>query len=275
MKKDIFTYKSDDIDGFDSSPFLYQFIEGRKLTNIPHRHDFYEIVAVLKGEVTQFIDEHCYNMGECDFVILSPENTHYFLSQSKKIKVFSFSVRKENFLSCLAVTGTEISYAKAYHDIRDDLSESIEKLLHSKNENKTIYLNFLLLNFFEKVFISDTEPKNDNIPDFLLQPIEMIKKNKSFSNGVKNFTSLSGYSHAQLCRLTKKYFGKTPKQILDDIRLEMIKDYLQNTDYTLEILAETFEYSSMSQFHKAVNCFYHTTPGELRRKYRQRTGDNK
>lgn len=90
-------YKSEDFEELNRDKYLLQLIENRNLTKIKHRHDFYEIVLVIRGSITHVMNDNPIKMTNNSFSILSPNDTHFFAAQSKDMKVLSLSITADKF----------------------------------------------------------------------------------------------------------------------------------------------------------------------------------
>ena len=90
-------YEFDTIICEEQKNYIFQFVKGRKLTDIYHAHDFYEWIWFLKGSGTQRINEAEYTERANTVVMLCPGDRHCFVTQSEDIEVVSLSVRKKEF----------------------------------------------------------------------------------------------------------------------------------------------------------------------------------
>lgn len=260
-------YQVTQFPSFQETQYLHQFLQNKKLTAISHRHDFYELVYILEGKVNHCVDEQSIFMQKNDFIILSPQNTHHFLWQSNTMHTFSLSIAPPRFQSFINAYAFEPKYAQIYRSKNMILNKAIESLLFTAIDNRKTVLNILLGKFFAEICAIDEITFDDFVPNFLSKALYNMRKRENLTRGVPAFVQLTGYSHAQLCRLTKKYYGKTPQLLIHEIRMGTIKDYLENTDYSLEVIAEEAGYASMSQFHNAIKAYFHCTPKQLRQKY--------
>jgi AraC-like DNA-binding protein len=68
-----------------------------------------------------------------------------------------------------------------------------------------------------------------------------------------------------LCRVFKKYTGKSPKNFHDRFRIESICEKLVSQDKPLKEIAMESSFEDMSNFSKFFKKFCHATPGEFRK----------
>ena len=75
-----------------------------------------------------------------------------------------------------------------------------------------------------------------------------------------------GLSRSQLFRVFQQECGRSPKETLDEMRLEQAKAYLQSTRFTVESIALSVGMNSAQQLCAAFRKRYGCTPGEMREK---------
>ena len=75
-----------------------------------------------------------------------------------------------------------------------------------------------------------------------------------------------GLSRSQLFRVFRQECGRSPKETLDEMRLEQAKAYLQSTRFTVESIALSVGMNSAQQLCAAFRKRYGCTPGEMREK---------
>ncbi|MDR8278983.1 helix-turn-helix domain-containing protein, partial [Acinetobacter baumannii] len=76
---------------------------------------------------------------------------------------------------------------------------------------------------------------------------------------------LSGKTHEYLTRATQRYYGKTPMQIINDIRINFAKKQLEITNYSVTDIAYESGYSSPSLFIKTFKKLTSFTPSSYRK----------
>lgn len=78
-----------------------------------------------------------------------------------------------------------------------------------------------------------------------------------------------GLSRSQLFRVFQQESGRSPKETLDEMRLEQARSYLQTTQLTVESIALSVGMHSAQQLCAAFRKRYGCTPGEMRAKEMQ------
>lgn len=74
-------------------------------------------------------------------------------------------------------------------------------------------------------------------------------------------------SLAQVFRYTKKYYGFSPANYVNSIRLQQAEEYLRNTDRSVTDIAFSVGFSDGAYFSKLFKKFYADSPTEYRKKH--------
>ena len=265
MKETTPIYQSKDYPNFHDAGYFYQLIQNRLLTNVAHRHDFFEIALLLQGNAVQNIDGASAPMQALQFTFLAPQNAHYFEKQSESIYVFSLSVLSEKFTKFLSAFEFSPIYGKVYDCKDKTLIEEILQLPANVGKRQKFAIHSILTKLFFET-LSEPLLKNDAVPLHLQLAIEKIRQPNFICGGVDQFAELAGYSRMHLGRLLKKHYGKTPIAFLQDVRMSLAAEYLQKTSFTLDAIASRIGFSSLSQFHAAFKRQYGCTPHAYRKK---------
>ena len=262
-------YKFENIYNKTQSKYIFQYVKNRKLTNVYHSHDFYEIIYFLKGNATQIINAKEISFEPNLIVLLRPKDKHRFISQSAGTVVVSLSIQKEEF-GLLAETFnssllTEIDdatdtiiYSKSY--LLPYTSVDFEKLSFNEKEEE---FKFLLLCFLKSYI--DRKDEKEYIPKVLSDAISEMKKTDNLRIGIDAFTELSSYSHSHLSRLIKKHFNMTLKQYINELRLQKAYHCIIFTQKSAEEISEELGFASYSHFNKIFKARFSITPASLRK----------
>ncbi len=261
----VIRYTIEQFHNFKETDYYFQLTNGRKLSSVFHSHAFYEIVVMISGSVVQVLDgkDQLLQAGEC--VILSPANSHTFHSQEENTNIFCVSVSQKKYEEMERALGIRPACGQPFKIDADAYLHHANRLFFISQEEQIIRLNYLLSDLFKTNTPLKKASTLEDYPSFLREALQKIRTPEHLERGVPALLALTGYSRAQLCRLTKAVCGKTPFELITQIRMEIIKEYLEKSDLSLEKIAEVTGYNSLSQFHSAVKNFYGKTPGQLRK----------
>lgn len=256
--------------------YICQFIRQRKLTDIYHSHDFYEIIIILNGSCTQIINGIEHHFDEDSLIILRPGDFHCFAHQSKDISAVSLSVGKEEFKSFLYVYKKELSdkidsgdnpIIMPYINSASDLTLKCGNIFSNCNEYECKFLLSLII----KRYIDYTHKTENIIPHNLTYAVNEMKKPENLKVGISAFIALANYSRTQLSRLMKKYFDTTIHEYIFNLRMEYAYNALILTDDSIEEISENAGYASISHFNKIFKEKFKITPAALRKNHGLRT----
>ncbi len=246
--------------------FIFQFIKGRKLTNIYHSHDFYEFICFLRGSGTQIVNDEEILTEEKTVMLLCPGDKHCFVDQSRNIEILSLSVRRETFELLSDVYG--ISFMQ--NPIRFAFPR-ISGLYDICGENRPITENDCTL-ILSTLLHAYTGMKNrqsrTDIPEELFNAVVEMKKRENLKTGIPAFVALSNYSHSHLSRLVKKHFGMGLKAYINEQRLLCAYDDILWTNESAEVISENLGFSSYSHFYKIFKEKFSESPSSLRKGFK-------
>lgn len=100
----------------------------------------------------------------------------------------------------------------------------------------------------------------------LLPAMRRLEKNDGCS--VEELSAACGLSSGGFRRLFHEYLGKTPTAYRTELRLCRAEDMLENSDATLEYIAETLGYESVAYFCRVFKKKRYMTPTEYRMRQR-------
>lgn len=106
----------------------------------------------------------------------------------------------------------------------------------------------------------------DLIPAEVVKTIVVMQKDENLQEGVPAMERLFNLGRAQLCRLIRRYYGRTPQEEVVHLRLFRAYELLLTTELSPEIIAERIGYQSLSHFYRIFKEQYGVTPNEIRKK---------
>ncbi|MEM9756171.1 MAG: helix-turn-helix transcriptional regulator, partial [Pseudomonadota bacterium] len=118
-----------------------------------------------------------------------------------------------------------------------------------------------------------TQVVEDRAPPWLISACRMARDPSVLRDGVERFVALAGRSHAHVCRQTQRYFGLSPTQFINRVRIQHAAMLLGKTDRKVQDIAETCGFENMSYFHRQFRQQYGTTPRAFRGNHRRADGD--
>lgn len=234
-----------------------------------HQHDYYEFTIVLTGRYYQEINGKKILLERGDFVFIPIGSHHQSFYDFGATRILNVGISKaffdKHYLSLLP------SYfiASQVYELKNEFLSYIESVIGSLNFRHTEFNEFIEIVTFNVVNRLRHHRENrtqDDIPLWLRDTVnEMHDKQKFGENALVNMVMLSGKSQEYLTRATRRYFDKTPMQIIHDIRINFAKKQLEITNYSITDIAFDAGYSSPSLFIKTFKKITSLTPNSYRK----------
>lgn len=250
-----------------------------------HNHSSYEIHLVIKGSGTITIEDKVYFLSPNSLCIIAPgiyhvvkphnygeikfANFKFSYSEVKKYPDFVHESQKKEFVEIKNII-SEIN-----HNFIDNACQimSLVDQVYSEMSLKPMGYYSKIQSIFSQILIeilrlvspenkekyiipkrSDDDRRNALIETFFDQ-------NYSFSGiTVKHLAELLNLSIRQTGRILKTSYGTTFKSKLTEIRIEVAKDLLRNTNLSIQQISEKTGYSSPTYFHKVFKDKTKMTP---------------
>ena len=263
MKMTSVLYEFDTIVHGEQKNSIFQFIKGRKLSNIYHSHDFYEFVCFLNGSGTQIVNDEKITSEAKTVMLLSPGDKHCFVEQSEDVEIISLSVKSDHFERLSSVYGASFEcfpVCFAFPRIFKLYDIYIENRMASENDC-TLILSMLLHAYIH----ANEHIHHSSIPKGFLSALEKMKKIENLKKGIAALMALSNYSHSHLARLVKTHFGIGVKSYINELRLLRAYDELIWTNEPAEAISDAIGFSSYSHFCKIFKDRFSVSPSTLRK----------
>ena len=263
-------------------------IHCRYLPPFLHSHNYFEIVCVLNGCCTNHISSHAVKMNSGDISIIAPGTVHAISAFTDDCIMLNLIVRRSTFdTAFLGVLSQKDILSQFFtHSLYDPRknsyimfktdgfseSSSLIELYKEFRQNRS-YKSRMLNILTEKFFIDllrqyshtavipnpITSGTDDNIV-LILNYIQSNYNNLSISDLSKFFN----YSERHISRLIKEYTGETFVELVRRLKMKKAGVMLKNPQITIEIVAESVGYSTLSHFYRTFKNYYGVTPIEYR-----------
>ncbi|MCG9629065.1 transcriptional regulator ChbR [Vibrio mediterranei] len=247
--------------------FIYQ--KTASITGL-HQHDYYEFTIVLTGSYFQEIDGKRIMLERGEFAFIPVGSSHQSFYEFGSTRILNVGVSRAFFDEHYSHLLPPYMEASQSYRIKDTFLNFIE--------SSTASLNFVDNEFYEFIEIvtfyivnrlrhyREAESNLDYIPTWLKKTIESMHEKVMFSDhALENMTFLSGKTQEYLTRSTKKYYGQTPMEMINSIRVNFAKKQLEITNYSITDIAYESGYSSPSLFIKNFKRLTSLTPSRYRK----------
>lgn len=143
------------------------------------------------------------------------------------------------------------------------LQQSAEELAHGARSRPA--LDRFLLNLLYLIIKAQQKARHNQLPDWLAGAISAMSHPAQLRRGTESLVDLSGRSPEHVCRSVRKHLGKTPTDLVNDLRLALAAQLLAQTDQPIADVAEECGLSNLSHFYRLFRNTYGQTPAQYRR----------
>lgn len=271
-----------------------------------HRHDFFEFMYVLEGEVKQNIENVIYNYSQGECCLLNP-NTRHIENLSTDFQVIFLAITEEYLLDIIK---QDIMYLP--DGTLKNHSSEIYKLVTEKKSNKTYYgkdyLDFYPVapavnrieeckEIFDEMIIETLNQKpgynlmakalfarffsmlesrntyklshirlNSSAEEFLFIRIAHILEGNHGRISRTELEKVLNYNSDYLNRIVKKFTGMSLLEYGQTIFLKESEQLLINTDKSISEIVRELGFSNRTYFYRIFKQRYGVTPQEYREK---------
>ncbi len=235
-----------------------------------HQHDYYEFTLVLTGRYYQEINGKRVLLERRDFVFIPVGSNHQSFYEFGATRILNVGISKRFFEQHYLPLLPFCFVASQVYRANSTFLTYIETVIASLNfrgngldefiEVVTFYIINRLRHYRE-------EQVYDDIPQWLKATVEIMHDKTQFGeHALENMVRLSAKSQEYLTRATRRYYSKTPMQIINEIRINFAKKQLEMTNYSVTDIAYEAGYSSPSLFIKTFKKMTSFTPNSYRKR---------
>ncbi|MBO5286379.1 MAG: AraC family transcriptional regulator [Clostridia bacterium] len=278
----MFTYKFADYLNSEDGIGITKSIEGKETK--AHQHDFIEIVYVVSGKCIQYIDDNKYNVGRGDVLFINYGSSHafhecedfYYYNIFFSPKVLANEIiTQENALSVLSLTvfdemrmdknGGRITFTgKDRTEVEFILDAMFEEFSNPKvYKNKVLgnYLSILLTKMLRKTAVFD----DGLLPKTTWDDLKIyIDDNLGERLTLSSLSEKVFYNPSYFSRVFRQKFGCSLTEYITKKRIDLAKDLLTSTDFSVEEIINKSGFSDRGVFYHAFTKYTGFTPNEYR-----------
>lgn len=247
----------------------------------PHKHSFYEVLWIKKGNAQHLIDQHSFDLSADTLFFIAPGQIHE-LDQSENVKGYSIMFTEE-FLSLghaspetlAGLPFLENSYSRPSLKLNTRETKELSGLIDmmqteaGREDRSANIIRHLLLSFLfqiQRMMTCDHPIETDNI-----QVLSLKKFKKLIEQHYKRETRLSFFSgqlfmtDAHLNEIAKKITGKTAGELIRERVLLEAKRMLIHGHWTVGQIASELGFKDFSYFSRQFKKQEGLTPAEFRK----------
>lgn len=237
--------------------------------SIPHTHNFSELFYVVNGTGAFYIDRETYPISSNDLVIISPNTEH--TEQSYNAAPLEYIVLGIEGIAFLD-SDTDNSKIIYNYSQKTELLNLLNLILEEVQAEQFGY-NLVCQHLLDVLLIQVI--RSQKLVPVQINSVKMTKecgqiKRYLDSNYSENITLdfLAERAHVNkyyLVHAFTKYTGLSPIHYLNQKRLQVGRELLVSTDYSISQIAQSLGFSSQSYFSQVFRKEHHMTPNDYRK----------
>jgi AraC-like DNA-binding protein len=256
-----------------------------------HKHGFYEINHVLRGECLQFFEDERRVLPQGSVSILSPGSRHRFLIDTDECCAVRICLDPDLFgkmffeiLSSNKLLMSFFMMSMAESAPPNYILFSMGQDKHIRNIIKTVFFEtylsdnysragalsginmlfcHLLRNYVKSSIFQSSEKKGAGA---ILQILSFIERNYA-SITLRELSRRFHFTEAHMSRVIKGKTGRNFSLLVQELKLEKAREFLSNTTMTIGAITESVGYGSQSYLTRAFKCKYGVVPSKYRDNY--------
>ena len=259
--------------------FLLRHIYGKTERFSEHTHDFYEIFLTINGNITHFVNGYTQTLEPGCLVFMRPDDVHRYIYRNEaeyefvnlaidssiidSVLRFLSEAADTDFLikdktpTVVRLTGSEMkSYLK-----KIDYFYTVD---NSDIQQKKLRIRSFLTDTFIKYFLKKAPEDQSDMPLWLEETAERMKRKENFTVGIQRMTEISGKTQEHLARSVKKYYGVTLSEFINELRINYAVNLILNTNLKMTDICYESGFGNISNFYTNFKRIYNMSPKEFR-----------
>lgn len=227
--------------------FTYRYVFSDTEYFRPHTHEYYELFLMLEGEALHMVNGAEIPLKKGTLVFIRPFDNHDYICVGGR----TFSMLNIAFSSGICDLLFEYlgkgfkkshllgSFLPPEVQLNDREFERFSKKMDGicaidpkSHAEISSAFRVLLFDVFTRYFNESAEDEEE-IPLWLEDMCNRIKRDGNFVKGSEFFFSLSGKSREHISRMMKKYMGMTVTEYINSLRLNYIANMLVNSNHSI------------------------------------------
>lgn len=259
--------------------FLLRTVYGKTERFVYHTHDFYEVFLTVSGTILHCVNKKMQVLEPGCLVFMRPDDVHcYLYSGEDDYNFVNLAVSSDIIEKMMEYVGKTFDFSDFLNAQLPPIvrlsKEETKKLLSKMNSfnlidnNDVLTLNLkirtLMLEIFCDYLITCKPAENSEIPLWLSEVCDKMKRPDNFCAGIKRMVELSGKSQEHLSRMLKKHMGVTISEYINELRANYAANLIRNTNLKITDICYESGFGNISRFYTVFNEMYGMPPNKFR-----------
>ena len=275
-------YKSSDV--INDESYIHTFKYSEVVNKIEHTHDFIEIVYILSGKAVERINGFEFNVKHGDLLFINYGCTHSFdfegnfsyINVCFNPKLLGRTISKDVAFPLLSLTAFDelkgndgLSLCFVGNE-RSEIEMVLNAMLKEEKEKLPMWNNIvesymnILIGLILRKYLS--KEITEDIKEDWLELIEFIENNLGTKLTLKTLSEKCFYNPAYFSRIFKEKFNITLTEYVMRKRIEQASKMLLETDMSIDQVARSCGYETISAFYRAFNKIKGMSVSDFRKK---------
>lgn len=243
-----------------------------------HWHNHLEILYIISGSMTAYVNETVYELRRGDIVLVNPQDIHYtHIHEECEYYLLQIpAVHLERICATwkLLHFSEHIPYSTDEESLNHKLADiffELDRLDSEKEKGNHLLILIQLYQLLHLLYTKDSillsaQNKSRTERDFqrIEQSMEYVRMHYREPISLTEMSGHLSVSTEYFCRLFKKYTGQTFLEYVSQVRLSHFYEDLLQTDESITFLLDKNGITNYKTFMKAFKAAYGTTPYKLR-----------
>ena len=260
--------------------FLLRHIYGKTERFVLHTHEFYEIFLTVSGNIIHSVNGHTQTLEPGCLVLMRPDDVHRYIYRNEpdyefvnlaidakiidSVRAFLNEAADTEFLfhddipTVVRLTGSEMrSYLKKIEYFYTEDNSDIQQ--------RKLRIRSFLTDVFIRYFLKKNPDEQSDVPLWLEETMDKMKKKENFTMGIQRMTEISGKTQEHLARCVKKHYGVTLSRFVNELRINYAVNLMLNTNLSITDICYESGFGNISNFYTNFRDIYNMSPKEFRK----------
>ncbi|MBS4222619.1 AraC family transcriptional regulator [Lederbergia citrea] len=238
-----------------------------------HHHHIHQILYAIEGQGEILLDGKKYNITQDQFALIVPNSSHSIFSHSRlTLLVLAFDIHSFGTFGEHELNDELFNVSQFFNPnpiSSSELRQTLRKMLYEQTSEDSfsgwalkihlLQILLIIIRSGEKSHIQDTNSlRSERIKNYIdTYYYEPLTTNE--------IAAKLGISSRYVNTIFKEYYHKTPTQYLTEVRIEIAKKLLTNTNKDIVTICFEIGYETLSTFYRAFKNTMNISPNQYRR----------
>ncbi len=246
----------------------------RRQLRIRHCHDYFELFLVNRGTAHHLVNGSVQRLKPGSIAFIRPDDSHSYDEMSGDFEIINVLIPCETVQALFDYLGEGFDpgrllscplppLAQVAQREHEAIVQELEQLILSRKIRRTSsdsLFRITLLHIIVSCFPILPDKRKSETPDWLRWLILEMMKKENFTAGLPAMKRLAGRSEEHISRSCRKYFRKSPTELINDFRLEHAARAIASTNEKIVDISSDVGFESLSHFYHLFKKAYGVSP---------------